>query len=361
MSALTATLQIFAVGLGAFAVFAFLSSYGRYRKMQLAAEANAGGRLTVSEAVLLILERMRRDRKNAGLGLLRLTLIPLAQADLKEYLQSQLRRGDLVYELDSGAYLILVRCPREALSRVRARVQALLQARGVEAGSLAICVPAFDLPALSAWIGAPIRPSAAWVLDPAEWPDEPETPPPGVSVDPLTGVLKADRVPRALRRRLAGLRRSGRGISLVQVDVDQLSAYNRAHGRETGDDILRQMGTLLMANCRETDLIGRLEEDAFVLAMEGEAEEILAALQRMSGEIKKTPLKRDEAEIRFSAAFGMASMPEDGRNPQVLMAAAELALHEAKRRGRGLCMRYEASMKSTVTATALPQGSSETF
>ena len=348
MSYLIATLQLLGVGIGAFAVFSLLLSYSRYRKMQLVAEDKADGLLSATEAVFLILGELRLHLKQGQMGLVRVAVSPsIPESNFKEFLRLHVRKDDLIFQLEGGAFLILVQCPNENLPAVRDRLHQLMIKEGYHAGHLGIMVPEFDAQDIFNWIeGKTLEVSPLdWSLYPEEWPFQPDALPPTMSVDILTGVLKTDRVPRALRRKLAHLRRSGRRISLVRVDVDELAAYNRAHGRGTGDLILKTVAGLLMENCRESDLIGRLEEDAFVLAMEGEADDILGSLWRMSNLIKNTPLRMGENDIHFSAGFGLASMPSDGRNPQVLMANAECAMQEAKKRGRGVCVAFHASMK----------------
>lgn len=364
MNYLFATLQLVGVGLGAFALFALLLSYVRYRKMQLQAADHAEGELSVTEAVLLILAELRRHRKQGQMGLIRVSVSPEPPGkDLKDFLRQHLRKDDFIFRLDRSRCVILAPCPNENLPALRGRLHQLLMQEGYQTGHLGMTVPELNVQTLCDWIvdEAQEAPPGSWLLYPEEWPYQAEEVTPSVSMDGLTGVLKADRVPRALRRKLASFRRSGRKISLVSVDVDQLASYNQSHGREIGDLILKTVADHLMENCRETDLIGRLEDDAFVLAIEGEADDVLSALRRMSELIKQTPLRIGENEIRFSAGFGLASMPADGRNPIQLMTNAKLAMEEAKKRGRGVCVAFQASMKAPVSHKPGAATQTETF
>lgn len=352
------------MAVGALLVFAFLLSYSRYRKMQLEAADHAEELLDPAAAVLLILETLRAAKDEERPGLLRLCFTRPAEGNiLRPFLQAHLRSVDQSFLLDSGDCLILLKCPPENLPAVARRFIPLLTAQGFAEGTVRMCIPELDPPGLVAWVQNEElpRPQNTWTLDPAAWPYLKPVIPASVSVDPLTGVLKPDRVSRALRRLLATHRRAGGEMSLVCLDVDQLAAYNETRGRETGDQILKMVAEILMANCRETDLIGRLEEDTFILGMVGQPEALLQAVRRMSDAIKNASIALENNDIRFSAGFGLASMPGDGRNPLVLMERAGVAMAEAKKRGRGVCVAYDVSMTPGHRAGQPPSKQTETF
>jgi len=315
--------------------------------MQLEVMDHEGEALSPSAAVILILQKLREKDKNTGLGLIR---VDSPQKDrgrgAGDMLRDLLRGDDQVILLETGVLIALVKVPPENIPLIAQRLIPLFRAKGYERGSLAMWVPEWETEAIFEWIQKRPNqhPQSGWNLHPETWPFKPEVLSPGPSVDPLTGVLKSDRVPRALRRMMAVYRRIGETASLIRLDIDQLDSYNRSYGEETGDLVLKTVADLLMDNCRENDLIGRMQEDEFVIAIHGNHEDVMKAVRRMSAKVKNHTLNHEEKQIRFSISCGLSSMPEDGRNPMLLLERAGWAMQEAKKRGRGTSMAFHPDM-----------------
>lgn len=85
--------------------------------------------------------------------------------------------------------------------------------------------------------------------------------------DELTGLLNRRGFEDRLRQELASAHRSAEGGILIFIDLDGFKAINDTLGHEAGDEVLRQMATLLRANVRESDCLGRLGGDEFVVLM----------------------------------------------------------------------------------------------
>lgn len=332
--------------------------------MQLIAMDHAEEALSPSEAVVLILQSLREKPDDQEIGLLRFERVKKEGAMLfRKSLKGLLRKDDQLLALQSGVVIALVKCPLDNLPLVSKRLLPHLQQLTHSAGSIAMWCPEIETQAIFEWIqkGANRSPQAGWEVYPERWETEASGSAQSPSVDPLTGVLKSERVSRALRRMLAVQRRVGQPATLIRLDIDQLDSYNNAHGKEAGDQVLKHAARLLMDNCRETDLIGRLQEDEFVIAMQGDAPSILEAVQRMSDLIKKTMLSVGEEQVRFSLGSGLASMPKDGRNPMQLLQKAGWAMDEAKKRGRGVCVAYQPGLEPSSVATATNSETIESF
>ncbi|MDA3875210.1 MAG: GGDEF domain-containing protein, partial [Kiritimatiellae bacterium] len=326
MIILIAALQVVMVAAGSFAVLAFLVSNLRYRKMQLEVQEEAATRMSPSGAALLVLEAVREK----PVGALRIeTEAPERGEEIRFLLQKHVRKEDQVRLLQSGVHLVLVDCPEYSLPRVASRIVAILKSHGVDKGTLAMSMPELNTESIFTWIQRgnstnPVRNQrGGWTVLPENGPsEEEEAATTSPSVDPLTGVLRPDRVSRAVRRLLATHRRVGTEMSLIRVNVDQLDEVNQRVGREAGDRVLKRVADELMASCRETDLIGRVEEDEFVLCLPATSKQSVLAARRMSEKVKDATLKVGDKEIHFSAGFGIATMPVVGRNPTILFVRA---------------------------------------
>lgn len=353
------------VAAGSFAVLAFLVSNLRYRKMQLEVEEEAAARMSPSGASLLVLEAVRKK----PVGALRIqTDAPERAEEIRSLLTEHLREKDQVRLLQSGIHLVLVECPEAALPRVASRLTGILKSAGLSKGTISMSMPELDTESIFTWIqrGEAVTPAenqrGGWGVVPGNWPrDEEVSVEESSSVDPLTGVLHPDRVSRAIRRLLATHRRVGTEMSLIRVDVDQLGEVNLTLGREAGDQVLKAVANCLMVSCRETDLVGRVEEDEFVLCLPATSEQSARAARRMSDHLKEVMLRVGDKEIRFSAGFGIATMPVDGRNPKMLFDRAGWAMREAKKKGRGLCVAFSPGMEPSTHVEGADISSPESF
>lgn len=84
--------------------------------------------------------------------------------------------------------------------------------------------------------------------------------------DTLTGLPNRRFIFRELARLFSLAQREGRKVMVAFIDLDGFKAINDAHGHETGDAFLIEVGRRLMAGMRGSDLLGRLGGDEFVLA-----------------------------------------------------------------------------------------------
>ena len=160
-------------------------------------------------------------------------------------------------------------------------------------------------------------------------------------LDELTGVLRPDRLGGAMQKFVARHRKEETPASLVVVDIDSLRRYNDHYGRAAGDEILRGVSRILQKACREDDLIGRIEDEEFLVCMDCSPAAAETAAQRIVAEIKREPISHAANKLRVTACAGVAGYPDDGGAPRVLFEKAEIALLNAKSRGRAVVTRYQ--------------------
>ncbi|MGA0370134.1 MAG: hypothetical protein ACO3N7_11885, partial [Kiritimatiellia bacterium] len=160
--------QVILVVLASFGVLTLLTSYLRYRKMELLAMDQSVSEMDAAAVVLLILSALRQ--KGAGVGMIRFQGQIGDPAEFTEFLRLRLRSGDQLFRLENGTVLALLDCPPENLSRAAERFRAMLEKQGYPQGEIRYRVPRGDPEHLRAWIeeksGSPSAPG--WRLDPAE-------------------------------------------------------------------------------------------------------------------------------------------------------------------------------------------------
>lgn len=161
--------------------------------------------------------------------------------------------------------------------------------------------------------------------------------------DALTGLpnrlLLADRVNQAV----ATAQRTGQFCAIAFIDLDGFKAVNDAHGHDAGDLLLIEVARRASSAVRAGDTVARLGGDEFVLVLGGIANKTQCdqVLQRLLTSLEQPIQLEKGATGRVSGSIGVALCPDHGSNPTKLLAAADAAMYEAKKSGKG-CIRYAA-------------------
>jgi len=150
--------------------------------------------------------------------------------------------------------------------------------------------------------------------------------------DELTGLpnryLFFDRIGTALSR----ARRSGSGVGLLYVDVDDFKRVNDHYGHAAGDFVLREVAARLARCARCTDTVARLGGDEFVLILEelGAPHDAERIVRQLVAEMD-APLLLDGCELHIGASIGSALFPENGTEIEQLLKHADINMYSRKR------------------------------
>jgi diguanylate cyclase (GGDEF)-like protein len=153
-------------------------------------------------------------------------------------------------------------------------------------------------------------------------------------IDPLTGLHNRREFDRLLQQELASARQTGQRLSLIMADIDHFKLINDRFGHQEGDRALQQMSRLIQLVPR------RVSDAAFRIG--GEEFAVLMSDTDKPGAISVSESLRSVTEgAKFlpsgepvTVSLGVATFPEDGRDPGSLIAAADRALYQAKAGGR---------------------------
>jgi diguanylate cyclase (GGDEF)-like protein len=152
--------------------------------------------------------------------------------------------------------------------------------------------------------------------------------------DDLTQVYNYRFLRLALKRELKRAARYGQELSLIMLDVDNLKGYNDRHGHLRGSYLLREMAGLLVRQVRSFDLIAKYGGDEFTLILpQTGIEGAMTVAERMCHAVAEHGFPLEEAG-RITISAGVAVFPGDADDALPLIRAADVALYEAKRRGR---------------------------
>ncbi len=153
------------------------------------------------------------------------------------------------------------------------------------------------------------------------------------AVDPVTGLPTRRVVSDTLRRMLAQAGRSVASLALLAIDLDHFDELNADFGRERGDAVLSAVGSVLQGVIRESDFVGRLGNEEFVvLAPDTGVEGAIVLAENLRRAISAIDVPGVERAVTVS--IGVAAVPEHAGGFDDLLRAGDRALVSAKDRGR---------------------------
>lgn len=167
--------------------------------------------------------------------------------------------------------------------------------------------------------------------------------------DSLTGLpnrnLFADRLQRAILK----ARRDKRLLGLLFIDVDHFKSINDSYGHQEGDEVLKVFANRMIACIRDSDSLGRIGGDEFVVLLEGlpHASGALEVAKKIQAAVS-TPITVNGTIITTTTSIGIALYPEDAHTDEGLIKCADLAMYEAKKSGRNQIYFYSMAISQTM-------------
>jgi len=154
--------------------------------------------------------------------------------------------------------------------------------------------------------------------------------------DDLTGVLNRRSLMERLGSELAGATRHGDIFGVVLCDVDGLKAVNDSAGHLVGNEVLKTVARAMRESARTEDVIARFGGDEFVILVPRTgplpAQALVGRVAARLRDEHYTWAGRENPVPRVS--FGIAWFPEDGRDADTLLGAADARMYEDKARAR---------------------------
>jgi diguanylate cyclase (GGDEF)-like protein len=172
--------------------------------------------------------------------------------------------------------------------------------------------------------------------------------------DGLTGLHNRNHLMETCAMEIARADRQEQPLAALMIDLDHFKEYNDTLGHQAGDDVLSQLGVILLDCVREVDYAARYGGEEFLILLPqtdiGGAAEVA---ERIRERVAEETADRKNKATPVTLSIGVAEYPKHGHNADALIAAADAALYQAKRRGRNRVVRASAAKPRS---TGRPRG-----
>ncbi len=165
--------------------------------------------------------------------------------------------------------------------------------------------------------------------------------------DELTGLANRTLFNERLREAHQHVRRGGRNLALLHINLDRFKLLNDSLGHEVADQLLRQVGRRLSAELTEADTVARLSADEFAVLFNtyGNLTTMARVATRLLAKLR-SPLSISGHELVISACVGIALLPDSARDIAALVTQANMAMQHAKHLGGNNFQFYTESLQA---------------
>lgn len=160
--------------------------------------------------------------------------------------------------------------------------------------------------------------------------------------DDLTGLLSRHAFYEKASSLLKLMKRNSEAITIAYIDIDFFKEVNDKFGHEAGNHTLKSFAGLLNSVARNSDLIGRLGGDEFILALPHTSlESAKVLLNRIKEACESNTVSFNDHIIKFTISIGASSdMPVSDDSLERFIKESDEALYEAKNAGKDRIVFY---------------------
>ncbi len=155
--------------------------------------------------------------------------------------------------------------------------------------------------------------------------------------DWLTKLWNSGELHKTLAKELEKSRITDKNLTVLMIDIDNFKPYNDSVGHREGDEAIKKIATLLSQRSRKNDFVARYGGEEFTIIMPDTTKKTaLAIAERLKKEVEDLWAAGELAPgvPPLTISIGISTFPVDGADKDNLIHKADIALYEAKRRGK---------------------------
>ncbi len=167
--------------------------------------------------------------------------------------------------------------------------------------------------------------------------------------DPLTGLVNRRDFEHALAQLLESAKTHGKQHALLYIDLDQFKVVNDTCGHVAGDELLRQLATILSQRLRGTDVLARLGGDEFGVLLEScPAEQAPRIANNLLDAVRDFRFIWLDKVFEVGLSIGLVVIDSESRDVVGILSAADEACYTAKDNGRNRVHVYRSDDRELV-------------
>jgi diguanylate cyclase (GGDEF)-like protein len=156
-----------------------------------------------------------------------------------------------------------------------------------------------------------------------------------VSKDFLTGVSSRLYFYEQSQSAFEFARRANMPLSVLLFDIDKFKSVNDTYGHDGGDEVLKKFAMKIKENLRQSDIFGRLGGEEFCICINNiDIKGAVALANKLRIVIERTNCDVETRVINITTSIGVAQMNSSDTNIDDIIKRADIALYQAKNRGR---------------------------
>jgi len=135
-------------------------------------------------------------------------------------------------------------------------------------------------------------------------------------------------------------------LSLIMMDIDHFKLINDKHGHRVGDCVLKSLANLTSGLIRDSDYLSRYGGEEFTIILtETSKDKAYEIAERFRRIISEHSIKCNSEPLRITTSLGIACFPEDAKTRDSLVEASDVAMYQAKGKGRNRVESYTSTMR----------------
>lgn len=170
--------------------------------------------------------------------------------------------------------------------------------------------------------------------------------------DSLSGLANRNALNEYLRRLISDCERNQKEFVLLFLDLDNFKAVNDALGHHVGDELLQKVAATISEVLRGSDYVARVGGDEFVVVLHEyqDVADVIHVIERIQARLAQ-PWLIQSHPIHISSSVGIAFYPKDGMDIISLMQHSDIAMYEAKKKGRAQYHFFTQALNEEVQRT----------
>lgn len=169
--------------------------------------------------------------------------------------------------------------------------------------------------------------------------------------DGLTGLYNRKFLEEHSKKLIPQAKRDNFNIGVLLLDMDHFKAVNDEYGHDIGDKVLKELSRILTETVRESDIVIRYGGEEFIVLLVNvkTEEDAIAVADKIRTRVKENEIDvYAGSKLRKTISIGLSMFPNDSSSIDSVIKNADIALYEAKSKGRDQVVRFQPEQVSSV-------------